>query len=554
MVNSDVPGGGPGQGSTSIVGAGTQEQSSDPAARGGQVIEPVSAHGGAVSTTAHAETAPGLYSEKIQTALKALINGSYPSGGRGLLDTRVGAQILLNWLQRDTWVLDRTESFAISAEAWAPRSFTADLDVQDLPAVEDASYFLPLQDFPLNDVREVMAHDENGMSLPTLAPVEQTHAVGSMLVALASIIVNNSVLLTDSHEISEALRAAASAMDKELKQDHFSGVQDKERLDALLRSPAFRELTDILLGREFVCVRTGWRGRDNNRRHVVRFNYQQAARSGLQPPGGQGWLRRTAAQLGIRVTVLDIDLPDSRGAGHWRFNVTVPEGAELQAHQLIEGYTGDGEKQLVAGAGQIDPACSSKDGYKILRVEFTISRQWRTWVLTNALLIALLLAVGAWRIGFVAENQAELDTRDLTAAFILGINGAFAGILARPTGDALASKFLSGIRTAISVLGMLAFVAVASLAFGPSGHALFILWLVLASVAGFVFLLVFLGSGLWESRQAERLRSVGRQLRMVIRRPRRTQPVSGAESPVAVAGRTENEADEAASGLVPRAQ
>lgn len=542
MVNSDAPGGDPGLGSTSTVGTGAQEQSGDPVARGGQETEPVSAHGGAVSTTAAAEIAPGLYSKDIQSALKGLITDTFLTGGRGLLDTRVGAQILLNWLQRETWVLDRTESFAISAEAWTPRSFTVDLDVQDLPPVEDAAYFLPLQVFPLNDVREVMAHDENGMALPTLAPVEQTHAVGSMLVALASIIVNKSVLLTDDHEISKALRTAASAGDRDLSQDHFSSIQDKQSWAAMLGSPAFQELAAILLRREFVCLRTGWRGRDYNRRHVVRVTYQQAARSGLQPPEDEGWLRRTAAQLGIRVTVLDIDLPDSRGAGHWRFNVTVPEGAELRADQLADGHGADGKKHAVAGAGQIDPDCSGKAGYKILKVEFTISRQWRTWVLTNALLITLLLAVGAWRIGFVAKNQTDLDTRDLTAAFILGINGAFAGILARPTGDALASKFLSGIRTAISVLGILAFVAVASLAFGPSGDALVILWLVLASVAGFVFLLVFLGSGLWESRQAERLRSVGRRSLMLIRGPRRAS-VRGSKSPVAVSGRVGNEAE-----------
>jgi hypothetical protein len=400
---------------------------------------------------------------------------------------------LVNWAKRGSWILDRADSFAISAEAWTPRSFTIDLGVPTLATVGGEDYFLPLEAFPLDDVREVMAYDENGKRLATLAAIEQKYAVGSMLIAFASIIVNDSQLLSEDNEISKALRSAA--FDGNL--DPTAKIQDRRAREALQSSPEFKELADMFLGHEFLCLRTTWGG-GNRARHVVRVTYQQAVHSRPQLP--EGWLRRTAAQLGIRVTILGLRLPASRGAGYWRLNITAPVGAELHAWQLTDGRGGARKQDKIAGDRQVTIEFNAEDDYNLLKVEFRISRQWRTWVLINALLITLLLAIGAWRIGFVAQKRGDLGTRDLTAAFLLGINGAFAGILARPTDDALTSTFLKGIRIAIGVLGILAFTAVASLAFGPSGDALFLVWLGLASAAAFVFLLVFFGSGLWEGR------------------------------------------------------
>jgi hypothetical protein len=493
MVNQDAPVASPAQASAPVAEEAGEEQSSKPVAEASQEMLPVSPGAGAVARPAPGGVVPRLLSEGTLTSLEGLITKAVISHGDGLRDARIGAHILCSWARRRSWVLDRMDSFAISAEAWTPRSFTIDLKVPELATITGQDYFLPVEAFPRDDVREVMAFDEHGDRISTLASIEQELAVGSMLIALASIIVNKSVLLSEEDKVNMAIRLAASGGEL----NPIREIQDEGVRAALLGNDEFMDLAKSLLGREFLCLRTIWGG-GNTARHVVRLTYQEAVYPRPQIP--EGWLRQAAAQLGIRVTILKVPLPASDGAGHWRLNIAAPVGAELYSCQLTDGRDGDRQADKVVEGRQTTVTFSPRDAYKFLKIEFRISRQWRTWVLTNAVLITLLLAVGAWRIGFVAQNSGDLGTKDLTAAFLLGINGAFAGILARPTDDALASTFLSGIRIAISILGILAFIAVASLAFGPSGHALFLTWLVLASTGGFVFILVFLGSGLWERR------------------------------------------------------
>jgi hypothetical protein len=482
--------------SSAPVGTPTVDETT-PEQSDGSIPEARKEHGlastnsGAVARTPASGVTPEPFSERTLDRLEDLITEEVKSHGDGLKDSRIGAHILVNWAKRKSWILDRTDSFAISAEAWTPQSLTIDLQVPRLATISGEDYFLPLEAFPLNDVREVIAYDENGQRLPTLAPVEQKYAIGSMLIALASTIVNGSTLLSEDSETSQALRSAASSGDL----GPIKEIPDEKHREALLGNSEFKELANFFLKREFLCLRTTWSS-GTSPRHVVRVTYQQAVSP--KPYLSGGWLRQAAAQLGIRVTTLEIPLPTARGAGHWRLVITAPVGAELHACQLIADGNSNSKPVKATVGRQTTVEFSPEDGNKFLKIEFRISRQWRTWVLTNALLITLLLAVGAWRIGFVAQNKGDLGTKDLTAAFLLGINGAFAGILARPTDDALTSTFLSGIRFAISVLGILAFTAVATLAFGPSGGALFLVWLGLASAAGLVFLLVFLGSGLWE--------------------------------------------------------
>ena len=270
-----------------------------------------------------------------------------------------------------------------------------------------------------------------------------------MLIALASIIVNSSTMLDEGNKTSKALRSVASSRDLGAIRE----IPDERHRNALLNSSEFMDLAEFFFEREFLCLRTSWSS-GNDSRHVVQVTYQQAVSPAVspQPQLSGGWVRRAAAQLGIQVSIWGIPLYPARGAGHWRLITTAPVGAELHAHQLIEGRNGNGK--LVEGieGRKTTAEFIPEDDYKFLKIEFRISRQWRTWVLTNALLITLLLAVGAWRIGFVVQDKGDLGTKGLTAAFLLGINGAFAGILARPTDDALTSTFLSGIRAAISVL------------------------------------------------------------------------------------------------------
>ena len=300
-------------------------------------------------------------------------------------------------------------------------------------------------------------------------------------------------MLPEESQTTKILRLAGRTRDL----SQINKIQDENHRKALQGNSEFMNLAKFFLSSEFLCVRKTWDGEDK-RPHVVRVTYQQAVESRPQLSGS--WLRRTAATLGIGAIRLNVTLPPARTAQHWRFVITAPVGAELYGCRLIGGRNGDRDVADFTKGKQASVPFDPDEGFTSLDIEFRISRQWRTWVLVNALLITLLLAVGAWRISFVAQNKTDLGTKDLTAAFLLGINGAFAGILARPTDDALTSTYLSGIRIAISILGILAFAAVATLAFGPSGDALFLVWLAFASAAGFVFVLVFVGSGLLERR------------------------------------------------------
>jgi hypothetical protein len=502
MVDVNEPRASSAQAGTSVSDGAIEQPPSGAAAEAeqekGQALaertDQASAESAVAATASSLDVTPGPFSAKT---LKALRDLSFTHAGpqlKGPENSRVGAHILLNWDGRGSWILDRTDSFVISAEGWRSREFTVYLTSPEIPAPGGEGYFLPLETFPLYSVREVIASDEDGNRLPALSSVEQRSAIGSAIVAFASTIVNDGqTMLPEASQTTEYLRSAARA--RGTLQLHR--IKDENHRKALQGSAEFVKLAEYLLAHEFLCVRRTWDGNDG-RPHAVHVTYQQAVESGPQPSGN--WLQRTAATLGIGAIRLKVALPPARTAQHWRFVITAPIGAELYGCRLIGGRSGDREAADFTEGRQTAVQFDPDDDYKSLDIEFRISRQWRTWVLVNALLITLLLAVGAWRISFVAQSKSDLGTKDLTAAFLLGINGAFAGILARPTDDALTSTYLSGIRFAISILGILAFAAVATLAFGPSGDALFPVWLAFASLAGFVFLLVLIGSGFWERR------------------------------------------------------
>jgi hypothetical protein len=456
-----------GQGTaTAPAAAAVPDQSA--AGQGGSAIAPVP-----VSTTslvaARRDHLVTLVEEFIKTG---------PSVQPGLGDVRLGTRLLIDWMTRRQWVLERSEQIAASADDWSARAFWADLQVKGFrPEGTDYDRFLPLATLPLQAVREVRAQDANSTHISTLARVEQEQVVKTML---------------------EVARMA---------------FESEPQADEILK-----ELTTVFDNQVFVCLRTEW----GNGRRLVRIEYQQAvARSATRPAAAVAGSRRArlvawaiarlqflGMQLGMRPSVWRIDLPDLAGADSWQFNVTPPDGAELQTGRLRGGAT---DTVVVSDTGrQVTLSCGSDSGVTALEAQFRVGRQWRSWTALNALMITALLFVGAFRIGFVTGHGSvgQINTRDLTAAFLLGINGAFAGILARPSQDALASTILSGIRFAICILGILAFVAVASLAFGPSGTGVeFSLWFSMALAAGTVSLFVLGGAGLLDRRRLRRSRS-----------------------------------------------
>ena len=415
--------------------------------------------------------------------LKPLI--SKPSAGydTGLKDTRLGAQILVDWLERDGWIFDRAEEIVISAEDWTTRSFRIDVRTQQRENIPDRKYdhFLPLETIPSNDARDLFAVDENGIHVSVLARVEQQDAVGSMLLAVAIALIGRQHV---GSQLEEDVRALATDGTLDRLSAGPSGT-DPDRM-TLRTDTRFTALANAFLRHDFVCLRTRW---DATERHVVRVKYRRPLRSEATP--SPAWWHRLAAQLGMTPTVLDITLPDLVGAKRWGFEVSVPAGAELRGARLTVDRSDRGDLQKAATV-----ECDGDSAWQFLKVALSVSKQWRTWVLINAIMITALLAVGAWRIGFVAGAGQDLGTRDLTVALLLGANGAFAAILVRPSEDALASKFLQGVRIAISILGLLAFAAVATLSFGPSGHALFLFWFVLAIASGSVTVLGLAGARL----------------------------------------------------------
>jgi hypothetical protein len=447
---------------------------------------------------------PAVIERKIDMAgLRDSISkvGFYESG---LRDVRLGAQILYAWLTRRSWVLERAEDITIAVDGWTARSFTVDLEILQQERIPDKSeqFFLPLATLPF-DVRDVVAKDENGPRASTLARIEQQQVVGSVLIAAAENILKRQLI----GQIVIDLRSLAS--NGELDKFKAADPDSQERKD-LSSTPDFNKLVQVLARREFVCLRHA--GEPGARRRVC-ITYQEALkyREITRPKVTlrQSRLRHfltqlrvgfriLSARLGWRPTVSDIELLDLDGAGRWQFDIMAPDGAELKRAKL----TGESGNDSLAGPvdkratlTHLSPSGDSASGHQSLEVAFRVSGQWRSWVLINAAIITLLLFVGAFRIGFVTGKGAQLGTRDLTAAFLLGISGAFAGLLARPTEDALASIALRGVRVAISILGLLAFTALASLAFGPSGHALFLLWFMLAIVAGGVYVIVLVGAG-----------------------------------------------------------
>jgi hypothetical protein len=436
--------------------------------------------------------------------LKGSISDTGPNES-GLKDVRLGAQLLYAWLTRPTWILERVEDITVAVDGWTARSFTVDLEIGQQVKIPDKEeqFFLPVATLPF-DVRDVDAKDENGQRSLTLARIEQQQVVGSMLIAAA----HNILSRQPAGPVVSDLRSLAS----DGNYSEFKAAdQDSQEREVLSSSPDFNKLVQVLAGREFVCLRSA---EEPERRRRVCVTYQEAVKyrevtrpkvtlheTGLRRFLTQlrVWFRLLSARLGWRPTVSDIELLDLDGAGRWQFDIMAPDGAELRIAKLTgesgSGFlTGNVSKR--ATLTHFSPSGDSTPVDQSLVVAFRVSNQWRSWVLINAAVITLLLFVGAFRVGFVAGKGTQLGTRDLTAAFILGISGAFAGLLARPTEDALTSIALRGVRRAISILGLLAFTAVASLAFDPSGHALFLLWFVLALVAGGVYVIVLVGAGL----------------------------------------------------------
>jgi hypothetical protein len=154
--------------------------------------------------------------------LKDSITNTVGAYEDGLKDTRVGAQLLSAWLTRSSWILERAESITIAVDGWTVRNFTVDFETPSQQPVPDSPglRFLPLAALP-HDVRDVIAKDENGEHVWTLARIEQQQAVGSMLTAAAENLLER--------RTGEEVRKGLSLLAADGKLDKFKAAYSDRR-------------------------------------------------------------------------------------------------------------------------------------------------------------------------------------------------------------------------------------------------------------------------------------------------------------------------------------
>ena len=317
--------------------------------------------------------------------------------------------------------------------------------------------------------------DENGERLPVLTKAENGFVAWCAACAFGASIVEELLapaVVQDLRRITSEDPSLARSLSTRFG---ASTTGDRRQRDVLTRHQGFAEVLAAFAENFILLVET-----DTDRRRIIKFAYDEP----FSPPAEL--LPRISQQLGWTYTSFDFLIPGVGDSGSYHVEVEAP--AELALDEAV--FFVESGDQLEARPGRIvgqkahvyvDDVPPS--AYGMVSVWL---RQPRPGVLRLSALMAFLTAVA---LTFYLINLQELRP-SLTASLLLTIPGLLSIFIARPREHALATYFFFGIRCAIGLSALLAYVGAVALTIGPEEQNLLRLWRILTFMSWGCFIIL----------------------------------------------------------------
>lgn len=402
-----------------------------------------------------------------------------------------GGAVALVLLQQHDWMHRRVENVAFLDDRSLERRVSVDLTVPgaELMVIERVP-FIPLAFLDKQVLVAFDARDESGASVPTLTKEQNGRIAWATLTRVAAFALDTDGPLSD--DLTEELRLVAIG-DPLSAQEVLSGIE--QRADAgeptatalvqnwIFESIAYDLATKFLL---LAAVED-----DPGTRRVLKFSYVTA----LAEPGDlRSRAERFASQMGWIPAQFDFLVPAVGEAASYHFEFTTPPELQISASQMMvetdddiyvtEGINAGSRAHVYVG--QEDP---QSEGFVSVWL-----RAPRTGLLRASLAVTALTAL--LLVFFLDEERITSVAANEPVAILLAVPALASSFIVRPGEHSLATRVLTGIRLAVGLSGLSAYVAATMLVGEVSDTTLLCWWPILAIVAGICFvstLVAFVG-------------------------------------------------------------
>lgn len=406
--------------------------------------------------------------------------GISPLGPEELLQG--GAMALLLVRQHD-WMHRRVENVSFVDDRSLERRVSVDLTVpgSELMVIERVP-FVPLAFLDKEVLVAFDARDESGASVPTLTKQQNGRIAWATLVRVAAYALDTDAPLTE--ELLEELRQVAVG-DPVTAQEVLDGIDDRAEAgdpvaNSLVQNWMFESLAYDLATKFLLLAALD---EVPGTRRVLKFSYITAL---TQPGDLRSRAERFASQMGWIPAEFDFLVPAVGEAASYHFEFTTPPELQISASQvLVETndlvYVTEGinaGSRAHAYVGQEDP---QSEGFVSVWL-----RAPRTGLLRASLVVTALTALLLFF--FLDEERIASVAANEPVAILLAVPALVSSFIVRPGEHSLATRLLMGIRLAVGLSGLSAYVAATLLVAEVSDPTLLCWWGVLAIVAGICFL------------------------------------------------------------------
>lgn len=373
------------------------------------------------------------------------------------------------------WVHRRVEQITFVDEETVRRRVSVDFEIPSKYAnpvgLSLDTWFAPLallrKGSPLVDFDLL---DEEGRSLPLLATDEGHQIAAAALVSRAGAILEESGGGLNS-SLTKDLQAVASCERRDAREAVRRALEPQRGTDPrrfLARDPHMPRLVDDL-ARNFLVLTPI---EDPAQRRVIKLSFLESFRRPSYIP-----LR----VLGWRKTELKFVTGGAGMARSYHCEIGAPERLEIMQANLSEirasGAKINDRRSACGNRVHLQLTNVPSDTNAVLQADLRATR--RGLPSMSAVLgvaVSLLLTAG------VVFHASALKAGDTTAALLVAIPALLAAYLSRPGEHELATRLLIGIRWLTALIGLLVFIAAASLVAEPKhDRTVLTIWIVLAA-------------------------------------------------------------------------
>lgn len=401
-----------------------------------------------------------------------------------------GAALLLLFNQHE-WMHRRVENVAFLDDRSIKRRVSVDLTVAgaDLLVIERLP-FIPLAFLDKDVLVAFDARDESGASVPTLTKAQNGRIAWATLYRMAAHALEVDGPLSD--ELSEELRLISTGS-RVRAQGLLSQMEERASkgepvATALMGNWMFESIAYDLATKFLLLAAVD---DEPGSRRVLKFSYVTPL---AEPRDWRSRLERLASQMGWIPAEFDFVVPAVGEAASYHFEFTSPSELQIRASQVMvenndEIYVAEG----IAAGSRTHTYVGAEDP----QAEGIVSvwlRAPRTGLLRAGLVVSALTALVL--IFFLDEQRITRIEANEPVAILLAVPALVSSFIVRPGEHSLATRLLVGVRLAVGLSGLSAYVAAALLVGEVSNAALLCWWRVLAVLAAICFvstLVAFVG-------------------------------------------------------------